>query len=201
MNARIALTGGIACGKSLFAKFLVELGIRLLDADDVVHDLEKSGGEAVAEIVREFSSEVLASDGGIDRVQLAKIVFGDAEARKKLEGILFPRVRARLNAFTCGGKGEIRIAVIPLLFESHWETDYDIILCIASPESLQIDRMMSTRGYSRDEALARLTAQIPVQEKMARSDLSVINDSTAGKLKQEAERVLAWLQKRLNDEH
>lgn len=197
---RIALTGGIACGKSLFAKFLAELGIQLLDADDVVHELEAPNGIAVPLIKQEFGESVVDASGGIDRGKLAEIVFSDVSARKRLEEILFPLVRARLQDFVSEGDCP-RIVVIPLLFESHWESDYDIILCIASPESVQIDRMMATRGYTRAQALARLAAQMPVHEKMARSHLSVMNDSTSDKLKVEAKRVVAWLQGRFKDEY
>ena len=224
MGPRIALTGGIACGKSLFAKFLAELGIQLLDADDVVHELEAPNGVAVPLIRAAFGEHVVDAKGGIDRARLAAIVFSDTLARKKLEGILFPLVRARLQDFVLRGDSphaasgdsphivsgdsprivsgdSPRIAVIPLLFESHWESDYDIILCIASPEHVQIDRMMATRGYTRAQALARLAAQMPVHEKMARSHLSVMNDSTSDKLKVEAKRVVAWLQGRFKDEY
>ena len=97
---RIALTGGIACGKSTLAKFLRELGIRLLDADDVVHELEAPGGAAVPAIVARFGAGVLAADGSVDRPKLAAIVFADAAARRDLEAILFPLVRSRLRAFT-----------------------------------------------------------------------------------------------------
>ncbi len=97
---RIALTGGIACGKSTLAKFLRELGIRLLDADDVVHELEAPGGAAVPAIVARFGAGVLAADGSVDRPKLAGIVFADAVARRDLEAILFPLVRSRLRAFT-----------------------------------------------------------------------------------------------------
>ena len=97
---RIALTGGIACGKSTLAKFLRELGIRLLDADDVVHELEAPGGAAVPAIVARFGAGVLAADGSVDRPKLAGIVFADAAARRDLEAILFPLVRSRLRAFT-----------------------------------------------------------------------------------------------------
>ena len=179
---RIALTGGIACGKSLFAKFLRELGIQVLDADDVVHELEAPGGAAVPSIVARFGQEVIALDGGVDRAALADCVFKDASARAYLEDILFPLVRSRLreatrvslprNTPSIRGSGtpaasipQITIHIIPLLFESHWETDYDILLCIASPENQQIDRMMASRGYSRAHAEARLAAQGPCQRK------------------------------------
>ena len=291
---RIALTGGIACGKSTLAKFLRELGIRLLDADDVVHELEAPGGAAVPAIVARFGAGVLAADGSVDRPKLAGIVFADAAARRDLEAILFPLVRSRLRAFTseaarrgrralptpdachdgvptvdAASRGNhvptvdvesfrnhvptvdvesfgnhvptvdvesfgnhvptvdvesfgnhvplvgadvlgrppstapavpstapLYIAIIPLLFESHWEGDYDIILAITSPLECQIHRMMRTRGYSRVQAEARLAAQMPVAEKAARADFVVVNDSTHEHLKDEARRLVAWLKER-----
>ena len=198
---KIALTGGIACGKSTLAKFLRELGIRLLDADDVVHELEAPNGLAVEVIVARFGESVRAADGGIDRRALAGIVFSDPSARSDLEAILFPLVRSRLLDFVAEPSSEFRISVIPLLFESHWESDYDTIIAIASPECQQIDRMVSTRGYTRAEAEARLAAQMSVSEKARRSDFVVKNDSTPEHLKEEARRVYAWLKERAKNEH
>ena len=209
---KIALTGGIACGKSTLAKFLRELGIRLLDADDVVHELEAPGGEAVPALVARFGSGILASDGGIDRGRLAEAAFTAADAaraRADLEAILFPRVRAALRAFTvpadqaaqnAGGESEIRIAVIPLLFESHFDADYDTIVAIASPVEVQIGRMMRTRGYTRAQAEARLAAQMPAAEKAARAHFTVMNDSTPRHLRSEASRLVAWLKERIKNE-
>jgi len=197
---KIALTGGIACGKSLFAKFLRELGIHVLDADDVVHELEAPDGAAVPAIVARFGRDVLASDGGIDRAALAARVFSDASARADLEAILFPLVRSRM----AGGSGvsplQISIHIIPLLFESHWEADYDILICIASPVDLQVSRMMTSRGYSRAHAEARLAAQWPVVEKAARCHYTVMNDSTPEHLRDEAQRLVAWLKGQIKHE-
>lgn len=197
---KIALTGGIACGKSLFAKFLRELGIHVLDADDVVHELEAPDGAAVPAIAARFGRNVLAPDGGIDRPALAARVFSDTAARADLESILFPLVRSRM----AGGSGvsplQITIHIIPLLFESHWETDYDILLCIASPVDLQIARMMTSRGYSRAHAEARLAAQWPVVEKAARCHYTVMNDSTPEHLRDEAQRLVAWLKGQIKHE-
>ena len=243
---KIALTGGIACGKSLVAKFFRELGVQTLDADDVVHELEAPGGAAVSAIVSRFGRSVLAADGGIDRSKLAEVVFGGgrqtvdgglngghdtADARRDLEAILHPLVRQRLLEFvSTPSHGKFRhsalgdrhpaqpltlphetpnsspsthnlqlptlnfkLSVIPLLFESHFESDYDIILCVSSTEDLQIDRMVRTRGYSRSQAEARLAAQMPVAEKAARADWTIQNNSTAEELKAEVQRCVAWL--------
>jgi dephospho-CoA kinase len=231
---KIALTGGIACGKSTFAKFLRELGIRVIDADDIVHELESPGGAAVPAIAAEFGDGVVAPDGGIDRAKLAEIVFLGSPSpqppnpeprvtnhepratshepqatshepratKQALESILFPLVRERLREYTeTSPQGVFSIAIIPLLFESHFDEDYDIIIAIASSEDRQIDRMMRTRGYSRAQAEARLAAQMPVAEKAARAHFVVVNDSTPENLKNEATRLVAWLEEKAKHEH
>ena len=196
---KIALTGSIACGKSLFAKFLRELGVQTLDADDIVHEL--------------IPTE--------ERRRLAKIVFSDPAARKALEARIHPVVRDRIerwfhdvsNARVSRSSGNprssnaiagsksfdlptIRIAIIPLLFECKWDGDYDIILCISSPVEEQIRRMVEIRGMTRIEAEARLSAQLSQEEKLARSHYVVVNDSTPEHLREEAVRCVEWLRAR-----
>ena len=183
-SSRIALTGGIACGKSLFAKFLRELGVQTLDADDIVHEL--------------IPAE--------ERRRLAPIVFADPVARKALEARIHPLVRDRVERWfreEVDARGSsplharpIRVAIIPLLFECNWDADYDIIICISSPAEEQIRRMVETRGLSRAAAEARLNAQLPVVEKAARSHYVVVNDSTVAHLREEAVRCVEWLRSR-----
>jgi len=179
---RIALTGGIACGKSLLANYLNELGIETLDADDIVHELIPEA----------------------ERRRIADEIFRDPAKRKELEQWIHPLVRARLAAFANGergagnGKREIRIEIIPLLFECHWEADYDIILCVSSPRSLQVERMTSLRGYTEEQAEARLAAQLPVEEKAARSDYVIVNGGSAENLMEDAKKLVAWLKGRCN---
>jgi dephospho-CoA kinase len=175
---RIALTGGIACGKSLLAKYLNDIGVETLDADDVVHEL--------------IPAE--------ERRRLAKTVFSNPAERKALEARIHPIVRRRIDEFFASPGGSqspatahFRVAIIPLLFEVHWEKDYDIILCIASSREKQIERMVETRGYSPEEATARLAAQMPVAEKEAKSHYTIRNDGTAEELRVEAERLVSWL--------
>ena len=181
---RIALTGSIACGKSLFAKFLRELGVQTLDADDIVHEL--------------IPAE--------ERRRLAPIVFADPVARKALEARIHPLVRDRVERWfreEVDARGSsslharpIRVAIIPLLFECNWDADYDIIICISSPAEEQIRRMVETRGLTREAAEARLSAQLPVSEKAARSQYVVVNDSTVEHLREEAVRCVEWLRSR-----
>ena len=183
---RIALTGGIACGKSLLAKYLNELGVETIDADDIVHEL-------------------MPED---ERRRIADEVFRNPSRRKELEARIHPIVRARLGAFASGIHSTpdsqkdstlnslpltLKIEIIPLLFECHWEGDYDIIICVSSPRSLQVERMTMLRGYTEEQAEARLAAQLPVEEKAARSDYVIENGGSAEKLKAEANKLVEWL--------
>ena len=187
---RIALTGGIACGKSLAAKFLNELGVETIDADDVVHELIPDPAE---------------------RKRLAAEVFGNDAKRKELEARIHPRVKDEINRRITeslnhrNGSGDshdsgIRlfgdsvIAIIPLLFETHWDADYDIICCVRSERDLQISRMMTTRGYTREEAEARLAAQMPVEEKAAKSHYVIENNGTTEELKFKVAEFVGWLE-------
>ena len=171
---KTCLTGGIACGKSLLSRFLRELGVETLDADDVVHELLPDPAE---------------------RRRLAAEVFADPAKRKALEARLHPLVKARIEEFLQPPvfDRKLRVAIVPLLFEVHWDADYDIICCIASSRENQISRMMSTRGYTREEAEARLAAQLPVAEKAARSHYVIANDGSPEDLRRQARAFVDWL--------
>ena len=182
---RIALTGGIACGKSLVAKFLNELGVETIDADDIVHELIPDPAE---------------------RRRIAAEVFGNEVKRKELEAKIHPQVKARIEEWledfrlktgdegvSCLKSKVLRVAIIPLLFETHWDADYDIICCVRSERDLQISRMMTTRGYTREEAEARLAAQMPVEEKAAKSHYVINNNGSAEELKSEVKKFTSWL--------
>lgn len=137
MVMRVAITGGIACGKSLFSRALEQLGVELLDADDVVHRLEAPGGAAVPDLVRLFGSSVLDEHGGINRAVLAERVFSDPEARRQVNAVVHPLVRTALRRWLEEPSDTLRIVVIPLLFEAGWTDDWDIIICLVSNEALQ----------------------------------------------------------------
>ncbi len=192
---RVCVTGGIACGKSLLSRYLNGLGVETLDADDVVHELLPDPAE---------------------RRRIAAEVFADPEKRKALEAKLHPLVKARIDEWldrtnrsdVTSGTGRtgsqsnnaniktIKIAIIPLLFEAHWEENYDIIVCVASSREKQIERMTTTRSMTRAEAEARLAAQLPVEEKARRSHYVVRNDGTADELREEARKFVDWLRNR-----
>lgn len=167
---KIAITGGIACGKSLVAKFLNELGVKTIDADDIVHEIIPLS----------------------ERQRLAKIVFNDPDARKKLEDKIHPLVKARIDEFILQETG-LCVAIIPLLFEVHWENNFDIICCVTSDRENQILRMMTKRGYTHDEAEARIAAQMPVMEKVNKSQYVITNDGSSDELEQKVVAFVEWL--------
>lgn len=223
---RVCLTGGIACGKSLVARFLNDFGVETIDADDIVHELIPDPAA---------------------RKRLAAEVFSDPAKRRALEAKLHPVVKERINNRIIelsnnrmGGRdsssshsaqpspfthSSIRtfdhstirpfapsfdhstirpfdysllppLAIIPLLFEAHWEKNFDIICCVVSERETQISRMMTTRGYTRAEAEARLAAQMPVAEKAAKSHYVIHNDGTPDELKEKVKEFLTWLTRR-----
>jgi len=172
---RIALTGGIACGKSLASRYLNDLGVETIDADDVAHELIPDPEE---------------------RRRIAAEVFSDPEKRRALEARVHPYVRARIDGFFSAPGDGIRVAVVPLLFESHWDRDYDIICTVTSDPETQISRMTATRGYSREEAVRRMAAQIPVSDKAARSHYVMRNDGGEHDLEAEVAKFVAWLKSR-----
>lgn len=161
----IALTGGIACGKSLAAKMLNDLGVETLDADDIVHELLPDPAE---------------------RRRIAAEVFTDPAKRRALERRLHPQVRARLFAWLDAPRADSappRVAVVPLLYEAGWEGDFDLVGCVASARETQLERMIAARGYSREEALGRLAAQLQVEDKAARADFVIRNDGSVDDLR------------------
>lgn len=173
---RIALTGGIASGKSLAARWLNEAGVETIDADDVVHELIPDPAE---------------------RRRLAAEVFADPAKRRALEARLHPQVKARIDAFlAAAAPGRLRIAVVPLLFETRWDADYDIICCIVSDGETQLSRMMTARGYTRAEAEARMAAQMPVGEKAVRSHYVIENNGSGEELKAKVAAFVGWLKER-----
>lgn len=172
---KIALTGGIACGKSLASKFLGEFGVETLDADDIVHELVPVE----------------------ERRRLAAAVFRDQHVRHALEAKLHPIVKARMREWLQETSNAIRVAVVPLLFEVHWNEEFDIICCVTSSREEQIARMVTSRGYSREEAEARMAAQMPIAEKAAQSHYVIENNGTAEALRLQVQAWVEWLKERI----
>lgn len=198
MSLTVAITGGIACGKSLFSAYLQKMGVEILDADDVVHALQASGGQAVEPIRERFGNRVIAEDGSVDRTMLARIVFADAAARNALNDIVHPMVRETIQRWREHPGGcAIKAAVIPLLFEVGWEEDWDLVICVQSDTQTQIDRLMRFRGLSAEQARQRLDSQMPIAEKAARAHLTVNNNAGEEQLAAEAKRIYRLLMEKI----
>jgi dephospho-CoA kinase len=197
MRLAFALTGGIACGKSMAEACFEACGCRVLDADKVVRDLESVGGAAVAPIVAQFGREVLAADGSIDRPALAAKVFADAEARAVLERIIHPLVRRMTeNWLQQAREGDVSVFSAALLFECGWEKDWQGVVCVKATRETQVRRMCQVRQMTREAAEARLNAQMAVAEKASRSNWILENDSDDPVvLQRQVERLVAmWKQ-------
>ena len=189
------LTGGVGMGKSTAAEFLRSRGAQIVDADELARQLVQPGQPALAEIQTEFGRAIIASDGRLCRDELARIVFADAAARKKLETILHPRIGERWLAQVEIWRKENRalaVVVIPLLFETRAETHFDKIICVACSAPIQRARLLA-RGWTPEQIRQRLAAQWPVEQKISRADFVVWTDGALDAHAQQLERIFVKL--------
>jgi dephospho-CoA kinase len=189
------LTGGVGMGKSTTARFFRERGAQVVDTDELARQLVQPGQPALAEIQAEFGKKVIAPDGRLRRDELARIVFADAAARKKLETILHPRIREHWLAQVEIWRKENRalaVVVIPLLFETRAESLFNKIICVACSAAAQQERLRA-RGWTPEQIQQRLDAQWPVDQKIARADFVVWTDGTLDTHTQQLEQILQKL--------
>lgn len=168
----LGLTGGVGMGKSTAAGIFLTLGVRVIDTDELARQLVQPGQPALALIQAEFGSSFITGGGELNRDELARLVFADDSARKKLENILHPRIRESWLAQVELWKNEkapLGIVVIPLLFETLAEAHFNRIICVACSSATQRERLLA-RGWSPAHMLRRIATQWPVELKMARSD-------------------------------
>ena len=179
MKPVVGLTGGIACGKTTVAKMFGDLGIPVVDADDLAREVVAPGTTGLARIAEVFGEEVLLSDGSLDRKRMGDLVFEDEQARSKLNAILHPLI---------GAAGVSRIAGLQedpapyILYEAallvetgSFDSFAGLIVVSASPKT-QMARLIERDGFSENEAGARIRAQLPLAKKVAVADYVVVND-------------------------
>ncbi len=171
----IGLTGNIACGKSTVVRRLRELGAHTIDADALIHVILRRGGAAFEPVVEEFGEGILGPDGEIDRRALGRIVFSDPERLKRLEEIEHPIVRRMIEDEIRTSPEEVVVVDAIKLFESGWAAGSDVVWVVTCTREQQIERLVRTRGYSREEAVMRIDAQSPQEEKVARADVVIDN--------------------------
>jgi len=178
---RVALTGGIATGKTYVLDRFRALGIPCLDADALVHGIEAAGTEATALIAARFGADVLGGDGSVNRAKLGPIVFADPAARRDLEAIIHPAVfraiEAGIRGFELSGNYPFTVVDVPLLYETGAERRYDKVIVTISPPEMQIARL-TARGLTDAAARQRIAAQWPTADKAARADYVVRTDGT-----------------------
>ena len=182
---RLGVTGVIGSGKSRVARRLHELGVPVIESDDVVHDAYEPGTVTSSRIVEEFGNDVLDATGAIDRRALAAIVFSVPARRRWLESIIWPEVRRRTDAWLQErqeNNSEIAAVVIPLLFEAGRQYDFDHIWLVEAPEETLIGRLAG-RGFTAEQARARLNVQWSQEKRLEAAKISgkpytvIVNDS------------------------
>jgi dephospho-CoA kinase len=177
---RAALTGGIATGKSFCLARFAELGAATVDADILARDAVAPGSPGLVLVVDRFGPSVLQQDGRLDRAALGRIVFADRAARADLEAIVHPEVYRRIREWSANLPLGTRVAIadIPLLFETgHHHQFQPVIVCACSPAE-QVRRIVARNSLTEAEARARLAAQWPIDEKIARADYVIRTDGT-----------------------
>lgn len=175
---KVALTGGIATGKSYVLARLRDRGVATIDADDIVHEALRPGTPTTKAIAAQFGSVFLKTDGAIDRALLAAKVFTDPESRQRLEAIIHPMVYERIRTWYDELDGPIGIASIPLLYETHREGDFDFVaVTLCSPEQ-QLQRIVERDRVSEAEARQRIAAQMPAGDKAKLGDFVILTGGT-----------------------
>jgi dephospho-CoA kinase len=195
---RVALTGGIATGKSFCLGLFGSLGVPVIDADLLARAAVAPGSAALSAVASRFGPSVLAPDGTLDRTALGRIVFGDRAARADLEAIVHPEVYRRISGWfvTLPAGTRLAIADIPLLFETGHEHDFDRVIVCACDPAEQLRRVMARDRLSEREARARLDAQWPIAAKIRQADHVIVTDRTIA----ETESQVRTLHERLKAE-
>lgn len=191
-----ALTGSIGAGKSTVAESLRARGWTVLESDRLARELVRPGEPAHAEVREAFGDEVFGPDGELDRSLLADLIFGDEQKRRRLEGILHPRIRARWleEAQKAEARGESVVVDVPLLYETGAEKHFQRVVVVACSAQEQRSRL-SKRGLSDAEIRGRVGAQLPQQEKIDRADYVIWSEFLKKDMEEQLEKILSDLPK------
>lgn len=180
MIRKIALTGGIATGKSYVAGRFREAGVPIVDADLLAREVVLPGTPALAAIRKRFGPDAVRRDGTMDRIRVAQIVFKDKRARLDLEAIIHPAVVKAINDFfnALPKRTPFAIADIPLVFETKRERDFDAVIVVACPREMQLQRLMERNKLSKEDAEKRIAAQLPIDLKASKATYVISNAGT-----------------------
>jgi dephospho-CoA kinase len=174
----IALTGGIASGKSAVAENFAKLGVPVFDTDQIARDVVEPGTPTLAKLVAEFGSDILDASGRLDRARMRTRVFSDPPQRRRLEAITHPAIREELARRSGQARGAYQIHVIPLLVESGRRHEYDRVLVVDTSEEAQLKRLIARDGSSLELAQQILAAQVSREARLDAADDVIVNTGT-----------------------
>jgi dephospho-CoA kinase len=186
---RIGLTGGIASGKSTVAQRFTELGVPVIDADEAARAVVAPGKPGLAEVVRRFGSSVVAANGELDRRTLRDLIFKDPAARRDLEAILHPLIRAEMELSAERAVGPYIVMAIPLLVEGGSRDRVDRVLVVDVDEAMQLERVMARDGCTLEQARAIVASQASRSARLTAADDVLLNTGTVTDLRQAVDRL------------
>jgi dephospho-CoA kinase len=188
---RIGLTGGIGSGKSSVSRLLAAHGAVIVDADVIAREVVEPGTPGLAAVVEAFGPRVLAADGSLDRPGLAAVVFGDPEARRRLDAIVHPLVRARAAEVAAAAPSDaVVVHDVPLLVETGQAGGYDLVLVVEADPETRVARLVQ-RGLTAEDARARMAAQATDEQRRAVADVVLDNSGTPEELAAQVDRFWA----------
>ena len=181
-HPRIALTGGIASGKTTVSQLFGTLGVPVIDADQVARDVVAPGTALLAQVLDAFGQQLRRPDGSLDRTGLRRLVFADSSKRRQLEALLHPAISVRTERLAARAGGPYQIHVIPLLVETNAAWQFDRVLLVDCPEALQLARLLAREGGDAQLARAMLGAQAGRDARLAAADDVIVNDGATADL-------------------
>jgi dephospho-CoA kinase len=188
---RIGLTGGIGSGKSTVSRLLADHGAVIVDADAIAREVVEPGTPGLAAVVEAFGPSVLAADGSLDRPALADVVFADPEARRRLDAIVHPLVRARAGELAAAAPPDaVVVHDVPLLVETGQAAAYDLVLVVEADPETRVARLVQ-RGLTAEDARARIAAQATDEQRRAVADVVLDNSGTPEQLADQVDRFWA----------
>jgi len=179
---RVALTGGIASGKSTVSKLFAQRGVPIIDADVISREVTAPDTALVKQIYQHFGVDLQQSDGTLDRTALRKRIFADPEQRRQLENLVRPAIRARSEELTAQVRDPYLIHVIPLLVETHSSSRFDRVLVVDCSEQVQLQRLLARDGNDLPQARAMLASQASRAQRLAAADDVILNEGALAPL-------------------
>ncbi len=186
---RVALTGGIASGKTTVAGLFAARGVPVIDTDVIARQVVEPGTAGLAAVVSAFGPDILGADGRLDRPRMRERIFADRAARGRLEAILHPAIRQEMERQSRAAGGPYQLLVIPLLAEGGRRDHVDRVLLVDVPEAVQVERLMQRDGVGREQALASLAAQASRGQRQALADDVVVNSGRVEDLEPQVARL------------